>query len=102
MATRRITALTLTEADLDAIKQVAPDPHVAGRVVVADVEEGDIARLQDQGVIVQSIERAETIEAGALAPPPTPMFARVFADVLRSPAPDLGETSAAAPAATDV
>lgn len=77
MATRRITALTTTDADLEAIRAIGKDTQVAGRIVVCDIDEEQIPRLEERGVMVQAVERKQLPEVGALAPPPLPMFARL-------------------------
>jgi subtilisin family serine protease len=78
MATQRVTAVTTTDEELDAIRELAPDPYIAGRVVVCDLDEAGIAQLEKRGVIVQSIEPTEP-EEGDIAPAPGPAIAGLTA-----------------------
>ena len=100
MATRRITAITMGDDDLDAVNEVVANVTVSGRLVVGDMEEADIPRLEERGVFVQMLAADPAPAFGALAPPPFPLLTAA-PSVARPPALDVLE-AAQAPAERDV
>lgn len=71
MPTHRVTALAITAEDLDAIREVAADPQIAGHVVVCDLDEHAIASLTDRGLLIESVDEPPS-DIGDLAPSISP------------------------------
>ena len=55
MATKRVIAYTLHEHELAAARQAMPQGDVTESFIVGDVEEAEIAKLRERGLIVQEI-----------------------------------------------